>query len=123
MPNGSVLLDHFFDLLLLQIISSVENDVVLEDMFERTTTANSNASIEEEIDDGRDNITGNSIFSITIFYFTSRIINTQGLKNTNLAVLQTIPASISGFGTSKVTPNLCFPVKVKLDLSFLPASE
>ena len=44
--------------LLLQIISPVENDVVLEDMFERTTTANSNASIEEEIDEGEDNISG-----------------------------------------------------------------
>jgi len=42
------------------IISPVENDVVLEDMFERTTTANSNASIEEEIDEGEDNISGNS---------------------------------------------------------------
>jgi len=52
--------DHFFDSPLLQIISPVENDVVLEDMFERTTTANSNASIEEEIDEGGDNISGNS---------------------------------------------------------------
>lgn len=38
----------------------MENDVVLEDMFERTTTANSNASVEEEIDEGEDNISGNS---------------------------------------------------------------
>ena len=37
----------------------MENDVVLEDMFERTTTANSNASIEEEIDQGEDSISGN----------------------------------------------------------------
>lgn len=42
------------------IISPVENDVVLEDMFERTTTANSNASIEEEIDEGEDNISDTS---------------------------------------------------------------
>ena len=52
--------DHFFDSPLLQIISPVENDVVLEDIFERATTANSNASIEEEIDEGGDNISGNS---------------------------------------------------------------
>jgi len=60
MPNSSASPEHFFHSPLLQIISPVENDVVLEDMFERTTTANSNASIEEEIDEGEDKVSGNS---------------------------------------------------------------
>jgi len=52
----------------LQIISPVESDVVLEDMFERTTTANSSASIEEDIDKDKDNISGNWQFLIHFIF-------------------------------------------------------
>lgn len=65
MPNFSA----SFPLFPLQIISPVESDVVLEDMFERTTTANSSASIEEDIDKDEDNISGNWQFLIHSFSF------------------------------------------------------
>ena len=42
--------------LLLQIISPVENDVILEDVAERTATANS--SVDEEIEDHEDDQSG-----------------------------------------------------------------
>lgn len=47
-------------LILLQIISPVENDVILEDVPERTATANS--SVEEEVvDDQEDDQSGKSV--------------------------------------------------------------
>ena len=47
-------------LILLQIISPVESDVILEDIPERTTTANS--SVEEEVvDDQEDDQSGKSV--------------------------------------------------------------
>jgi len=95
--------DHFFDSLLWQIISPVENDVVLEDMFERTTTANSSASVEEEIDEGGDDISGNCQFFIP-----------------SLAGLLTSAASFSCLG---FPPSRCFCVRSQLDSSFLSVGE
>lgn len=70
MPNFSVSFP-------LQIISPVESDVVLEDMFERTTTANSSASIEEDIDKDEDNISGKWQFLIHSFSFHLKLNHSQ----------------------------------------------
>ena len=64
-------------LILLQIISPVENDVILEDVPERTTTANS--SVEEEVvDDQEDDQSGKSVnrpFNFQIKFFIVLIVN------------------------------------------------
>jgi len=64
----------------LQIISPVESDVVLEDMFERTTTANSSASIEEDIDKEEGNISGNWQFLIH-FIFSLTTVRDVGKRH------------------------------------------
>ena len=64
-------------LILLQVISPVENDVILEDVPERTTTANS--SLEEEVaDDQEDDQSGKSVnrlFNFQIKFVIVLIVN------------------------------------------------
>ena len=64
-------------LILLQIISPFENDVILEDVPERTATANS--SVEEEVvDDQEDDQSGKSVnrlFNFQIKFVIVLIIN------------------------------------------------
>ena len=64
-------------LILLQIISPVENDVILEDVPERTATANS--SVEEEVvDDQEDDQSGKSVnrlFNFQIKFVIVLIVN------------------------------------------------
>ena len=63
--------------ILLQIISPVESDVILEDIPERTTTANS--SVEEEVvDDQEDDQSGKSVnrpFNFQIKFIIVLIVN------------------------------------------------
>ena len=55
-----VCMEELLFLILLQIISPVESDVILEDVLERTATANS--SVEEEVvDDQEDDQSGKSV--------------------------------------------------------------
>ena len=64
-------------LILLQIISPFENDVILEDVPERTATANS--SVEEEVvDDQEDDQSGKSVnrlFNFQIKFVIVLIVN------------------------------------------------
>ena len=66
----------------------MESDVVLEDMFERTTTANSNVSIEEEIDEGEGSISGNSKQYFSLITHTVMSCSQQCSKDNTLAGVQ-----------------------------------